>query len=99
MESFQTIKVNLAKCLYLPNQTHLFHTKRLLALLAAFMEVASFFLYLFYEADRVIEYVRSAYMTVTFAGIFLSFVNTIFKTEVIFMIIDKNILGTIKESK
>ena len=99
LKLFKTVKLNLAKCLYFPNQTHLFNTKRLLALFAVFMGVVSFCLYLNYEADRVIEYVRSAYMTITFVGIFISLLSTISKTEVIFILIDTNITKTIEESE
>lgn len=99
MKLFETIKLNLAKCLYFPNQTNLFNKKRLVVILMAFMAVVSFNLFLFCKANSVIEYVRSAYMSVTLLGIFISFLNTIFKTEIIFALIDINIGETIMNSE
>ena len=98
MKYFETIKSSLAKCFYFPNQTHLFNTGRVLVLLACFVGISSFYLFLFYEANSVIEYVRSAYMCVTALGLNISIWNTISKTEVIFILIDTNIGGILKES-
>lgn len=99
MKFFKTIKMNLAKCLYYPNHTQLFDMKRLLITGAAFLIVVSFFLFLFYEAVSMIEYVSSAYFTTTILGIFLSFIDTTFKTKIIFTIIDDNIGGIVKKSE
>ena len=73
--------------------------KRLLALFACLIGVSSFYLFLFYEANSMIEYVRSAYMCVTTLGIFISMLSTAFKTKEIFILIDTNIGGIIKESE
>lgn len=88
MKLFEIIRKNLATCLYFSNQNYIFNVKRLLATIAAFLVVVSFFLFLFYEADNVTEYVSSAYFTTALLGIFLSLVDTTFKTEAIFILID-----------
>lgn len=91
MAFYKTIKVYLAQCSYYPNQTNSFNGKRLLAILAAFLIVASHFLFLFYEADNVVEYVSSAYLSSTTLGFLLSLIDTTLHTEAIFKLIDNNI--------
>lgn len=63
MDYFITIKKNLAKCLFYPNQTRLFDTKRLMATFAGFRAVVSLFMFLTGEADDVTDYAFSAYCT------------------------------------
>lgn len=97
MNFFETIKINLAKCFYYPNQTNLFNTKRSLITFAAFLVVVSLFLFLFYEATSVIEYVRSAYMCNSLFCVFISYLSTVFKTKLIFEFIDTNIGEAVKK--
>lgn len=99
MEFFKTIKMNLSKCLYFPNQVHMFNMKRLLITIPSFLVVVSIFSFFFYEADNVIEYVRTAYMSVTTLGIFVSFLSTMYKTNKIFILIDIDIEQTIRKSE
>lgn len=96
MELYKSSKMNLATCLYFPNQTHLFNMKRQLTILAAFLLVVSFFSILFYEADSIEEYVHSAYMTVASLGIFMSLIDTTFENNAIFILIDI-VIGIINE--
>lgn len=91
--------MNLAKCLYYPNQTNLFNGKRLLAIFVAFSIVVSYTLFLFYEADRIVEYVSSAYLSSTTLGIFLSLIDTTLHTEAIFKLIDNDIKEITKRSE
>lgn len=88
MEIFETIKMNLATCLYFPNQKHIFTVKRLLNIISVFLNVILLFAFLIHEADGITEYVSSAYMTVTALGIFMSMIDTMFKTNTIFVLID-----------
>lgn len=99
MKPFKTIKMNLAKCCYYPNQTNHFNMKRLLAILAGFFVVVTQFAYLFHEADTVTEYVSSAYMSVSALGIFISMIDTTSKTETIFKLIDNEIGESTKRSE
>lgn len=99
MELFGTIRIILANCLYYPNQTHIFNVERSLVTFAAFLVVVSHFLFLFYEANDITAYVSSAYMTVTVLGVFVSFLNTTFKTKTIFALIDIHIEEIPKRSK
>lgn len=99
MELFKTIKINLAKCLFLPNQKHLFNTKRLLSILAAFSIVVIVVLFFIFEANSAIEYVRSAYMSITAIGLLINFLSLVFKTNEIFLLIDTNFTETINKSE
>lgn len=98
MALFKTIKIHLATCLYFPNETHIFNVKRLLATIAAFLVVVLYFAFLFYEADTVTEYVSSAYMTVATLGIFMSLIDTTFKTKTIFALIDNDLRKICRKS-
>ena len=99
MKLFETIRMNLAKCLYFPNQVRLFDTKRLLATFIAFLSVISHFLFLFFGAEKMTQYVISAFWTTTILGIFCSFVHTTIKTATIFVLIDCDIGELVKQSE
>ena len=90
--------MNLARCLYFPNQPHLFNRKHSLLVFLYLLIIISYFAFLFFEADAVTEYVNSAYVTVAAFGAYLSFVDTSFKTNAIFELID-NIEEISKRSK
>lgn len=92
MIHFETIKRNLAMCLYYPDETNIFGIKRVVATFAAFLAVASFFAYPLYEADSMEEYVFSAYFITTLFGVFCSFIHTSFKTEAIFKLADNEMM-------
>lgn len=99
MDYFKTIKMNLAMCLYYPNQDHIFNVKRLRVIFAAFLVVLSYFAFLFYDAHSKTEYVTSGFMTVSALGIFISFIDTTFKTKTIFKLIDTDIGEIIEKSE
>lgn len=88
MYCFGIIKTNLAKCFYFPNQTQMFSVNRLMFIVKIFWLGVSQFLFLFCEADGIIETVSTAYMTVASFGIFMSLIHTIFKTEFIYKLMD-----------
>lgn len=99
MELFKLIKMNLAMCLYFPNQAHIFNKKRFLAIIVAFLLVVSHFIFLFYEANSATEHLSSAYMTVGTFGIFVSLIDTTFKTNTVFILIDVAIKEIIRRSE
>lgn len=88
MHYYATIKMNLAKCFYFPNQTHIFNVNRLMVNVGIFLLAVSHLTFLFCEADSITESVSAAYMTVTSFGIFVSSMHTTLKTETIFKFID-----------
>lgn len=88
MNLFETIKVNLAKCLYFPNQERQCDITRLLVNLIAMFTVVSHLLFLFFGAESVTEYVISGFWTTTTLGTFCSFIHTTIKTATIFVLID-----------
>lgn len=99
MELFETIKRNLALCLYFSNQTRVFDVKLLSVYFVAVLVVVSHFLYLFYEAENLTEYVYSVYWTTTMLGVLCASIDTRFETATIFVLIDSDIGETVKESE
>lgn len=97
MNFFETIKANLARCLYFPNQPRLFNATRAMITFAAFLVIVSLFLFPFYEAQSVIEFVRSAYMCNSLLCVYISFLSTVFKTNLIFQFIDSNIGAAVQK--
>lgn len=89
MKFFETIKLNLDKCGYSPNPTRSFYTKRLLIGLRAFLTVLSNFIFFFYKADNIEQYINAAYFITSNFGIFLSLIHTSSKTAAIFITIDE----------
>lgn len=88
MEFGKTSKMNLTKCFYYPNQTHVFNSKRLLVALLGILAIGSNVLYVFRVAHDAMEYVISAFFIVTAIGIFVSFIDTSMKTAKIYSLID-----------
>lgn len=88
MHYFATIRRNLAKCFYLPNQTYIFNVKRVMVIVGFLLVVVSQSIFLFCKAVGITEHVSAAYMTVTSFGIFVSSIHTTLKTETIFKTID-----------
>lgn len=99
MNLFETIKKNLAMCLYHPNQTRLNDIKRLLAAFMLFLAIVSFLAFLVYEAENMEEYVFSAYFMNVVMTIFCSFIHTSTETATMFVLIDRDIIEVIKKSK
>lgn len=86
-------------CLYYPNQIRIFDVRRVVVSVVGFLVVASFFAFLFHDADDMAEYVNSAYFCTTILGIYLSFLHTTIKTATIFELINVDMGGTIKKSE
>lgn len=99
MQFFETNKINLARCFYYPNQTNPFNPKLVLIIFAAFLVVVSLFLFPFYEANSVIEFVRSAYMCNSLLCVYIAFLSTVFKSKLIFEFIDTNIGAAVEKSE
>lgn len=95
-ELFKKVKINLAKCFFLPDQKHIFNSKRLLSIFLAIIILVSF---LIFEANSVIEYVRSAYLSITVIATFTNFLSYVFKTDEMFILIDTHLTETIKKSE
>lgn len=86
-------------CHFHPNQTGFFSLKRLVVICSALLTVASFLLFLIYEADDMMESVNSAYFMTTLLGIFGSFIHISSKTATVFQLIDDDVGVVIEESK
>lgn len=99
MELFKTMKINLAKCFFLPDQKHLFNSKRLLSIFLAIIILVIVVSFLIFEANSVIEYVRSAYLSITVIATFINFLSYVFKTDEMFILIDTHLTETIKKSE
>lgn len=99
MELFKTMKINLAKCFFLPDQKHLFNSKRLLSIFLAIIILVIVVSFLIFEANSVIEYVRSAYLSITVIATFTNFLSYVFKTDEMFILIDTHLTETIKKSE
>lgn len=99
MELFETSKANLAKTLFFPNRTHVFNIERLLSILVALLLLLSVVSFFVFETNGVIEYVRSAYLSIGALAAFISFLSLVFKTKEIFLLIDTNFAETIRKSK
>lgn len=87
MKLFETIRENLARCFYDPNQSRLFNEKQSLAVVVLFGTVGSLVLFFIYVADDVVEYVSCAYFIIVGTGILVAFIDTILKTTKIFGLI------------
>lgn len=68
-------------------------------IVAGFFWVVSFFVYLFFEADTMGEYVNAAYFTTSALGIFCSLIHTSIETTTIFLLIDIDINGIVNGSE
>lgn len=86
---FNTIKINLAMCLYYPDQTRIFDEKRLLVMIIYFSAIGSVILFALFEAKIATDYVISMFAIVSALGSLISFVDTSIKTKNIFSLIDK----------
>lgn len=98
MNLFKTSKINLAKCLYFPNQTRQCNIKRLLANLVAILTVVSHLLFLFFGAEGVTDYMIAGFWTTTILGVFGSYIHTTIETETIFTLIDCDINDIVEMS-
>lgn len=87
MKFFKAIEMNLAACFYYPNQTRMLIGKRLLGLVSGLLCVFANILFLIFDAGNAREYVISAFMLVTGAGICISFIDTCIKTTQIFSLV------------
>lgn len=99
MTVFETIRKNLAMCLYYPNETHLFDKRRMVVIFVGFLVDASLLAFIVFEANSMEEYAFSAYFVTAFFGIFGSFIHTSTRTPTIFVIIDKDVEEEVNERK
>lgn len=99
MTLFKTIRKSLALSLYDPNQTRIFDKWRVMVGCAAVLSIASFFTFLFFEANSLDEHVMSAYFAIALSGLFCSFIHTSTKTATMFAIIDWDIGEMVKKSE
>lgn len=88
MDLFKLAKLNLAMCFFRRNQTQIFDVKRLLGILLGISTICSILLFVFFENNNVTDYVISAFLSVSALSIFISFIDTAFKTTQIFSLID-----------
>lgn len=91
MELFGIVKMNLAMCLFYPNQTHILDAKRLVVMIVGVLPIGSIALFILLEADEATHYVISVFSIVATFGIFISFVDTTIKTTMIFSLVDLNV--------
>lgn len=98
MEFFKISKINLSNCFFSPNQTHVFHAKRVVFILVGVLAIIQFLLLIFLETDNATEGVISGLFIVTTAGIVISFIDTALKTMKIFSLID-SCVKILKKSK
>lgn len=99
MKYFKKVRKNLATCLYDPNQTGLFHKKRLMVSFTALLVIGSLFMSFIGDVDNMIDFVYLAYFISAIIGAFCSFIHTSIKTPTIFVLIDDDLGGLIERGE
>lgn len=85
---FETVKKNLALTGFI-NEKDPYHTEQCLRALEGFLAVVMQYLYLFFEAVTIKEYIDSIFMSTVGIFIYVAYLNTVSKTEIIFKSIDE----------